>query len=184
MVWDKEYSFEEINKFLDSLIELDLNKCDRGKKTQFIRTLYGLIGKIQLWNGCRVSEGMDAFIKYCESGKDELKVRARKKKREEYRTIIIPFYIKPCLRHAFMLYIDTRGMDRVIRNMKVFFSVKGYNTHNFRYAFITKMSQLGYPSGLISKMIRHSKISTLSHYIQRKNADEVLKEFVKMKKRG
>jgi site-specific recombinase XerD len=122
---------------------------------------------IQLVNGSRVSEAVEAFNRFLETGKRELEIRVRKIKKFETRRILIPSFIK------------RRGVPRKSGQVEVFAQRQGINTHSMRYAFIGYMGRRGVAPQIIAKITHHKKLDSILGYTQQKVADDLLDEVVK-----
>jgi site-specific recombinase XerD len=130
---------------------------------------------IQLRNGARISEAIRGFKEWVRSNKNEIYVRVSKKKKMEERLIVIPEEIDEYRLRCVDL-IDTPDLylrDRVRWALWYYFKI---NTHSLRYAFITYLLRSGVNPAIVSKLIRHSRLDTLMHYVQIKEADGILRK--------
>jgi site-specific recombinase XerD len=50
------------------------------------------------------------------------------------------------------------------------------NTHSLRYAYITYLLRQNVNPAIVSKIIKHSRLDTLLHYVQEKVGESVLRE--------
>ena len=133
---------------------------------------YASVLLIQLRNGARVSEAVDAALEFARSGSRKARVRVRKKRREEYRDVVLPEELKPKdLEICVAILEDPKAVQRVKSYAK---SKLGINTHSLRYAFVTKLSREGHPPHVIAKLTGHTNLKYLITYTQRKAAEEVL----------
>jgi hypothetical protein len=164
--WDKGLDFEKIKAEL----EAELEKTSRGPTYSNIATLY-----IQLINGSRVSEAVDAFNEFLAFAKRDLEIRVRKRWRKdkktgkvvqiiEYRKMLIPSSIK------------RRGTPRTPTQVKVFAHRKGFNTHSLRYAFVSHLGKRGVAPQIIAKITPHKRLERIIDYTSQKVADDLLKE--------
>lgn len=128
---------------------------------------------IQLTNGSRVSETVDAWNEFLVTGERNLKVRVRKRWKTdkttgeqiqllEKRNIIIPSVI------------EQKGLSRTVGAVKVFAFKRGLNTHSLRYAFISHLGEIGTAPQIIAKITGHKTLDYILHYTQQKVADELL----------
>jgi site-specific recombinase XerD len=132
---------------------------------------------IQLRNGSRISEAIRAFKEWVRSNKTELYVNVSKKKREEPRLMIIPNEIA----HYRLYCVDLLDVDDKVLRERVRATLYYYlklNTHSLRYAFITYLLKNNVNVAVVSKLIKHSKLDTLLHYVQVKEAEKVLREMI------
>lgn len=127
---------------------------------------------IQLTNGSRVSEALEAYEKWLRTGSVKLTVRVRKKRSPEEREIIIPSFLRPYRSRLKQKRVPSRWgvLDYLERNY-------GINTHTLRYTFITWHAKTLSPA-YISKMIRHSNLNMLMTYLSKREADRLLEEIV------
>jgi len=164
--WDKgldyEYAYSTLLRRIQSA-KNNKTKC------------YFIIALIQLRNGSRISEAIRAFKEWVKSNKTELYVSVSKKKKPEERLMIIPNEIESlrllCI--DLLEVSDKRLRERVRAVLYKYFK---WNTHSLRYAFITYLLKNNINVAIVSKLIKHSRLDTLLHYIQVKEAERVLRE--------
>ena len=135
--WDKGLEYEKAKeKILNKLYEYADSNLLSEKNVR--KLAYCCILLIQLRNGSRISEAIEAFKKWVETGKRELKIPVRKQKDPEIRTMYIPQDLEPDYRYYFKdLEINVGAIKMFcIREFK-------FNTHSLRYAFITKFLEKG-----------------------------------------
>jgi len=123
---------------------------------------------IQLKNGTRISESIEAYYKFVETSKREVEVRVRKKRKEQYRLVIIPKIIKA---------INVKVSERYVRY--VCNKYLNTNTHSLRYAYITYLSKMNIPYQIISKITKHSKIEMIEHYTHELLAQELQRKLAR-----
>jgi len=70
---------------------------------------------------------------------------------------------------------DRKLRERVRSTLYYYFKI---NTHSLRYSFITYLLKSGISPALVSKMIRHSRLDTLMHYVQVKESDNILRKML------
>ena len=123
---------------------------------------------IQLVNGARVSEAVEGFLKWCETGESEVAVRVRKKRGEEHRLLIVPVRY---LDRRVCRQLDTRDAAKLANRVKVWAKqVLGINTHSLRYLGITRLYKA---MGLgVFHITKHSSIRFVLHYLDRIEAEE------------
>lgn len=164
--WDKGLDFEATYARL--LRKINSVKSDSTR-------CYLIIALIQLRNGARISEAIRAFKEWMRSGKSEIYVRVSKKKRYEDRLMIIPDEVEQYRLQC----VDLVDVDDKILRERVRYSLYYYfkiNTHSLRYSFITYLLKSGVNPAIVSKMIRHSRLDTLMHYVQQKESDNILRK--------
>ena len=163
--WDKGLDYEAAYERLLRKINTVRSEATR---------CYLIIALIQLRNGARISEAIRAFKQWVRSGESELYVAVSKKKRREERLIVIPREVEDHrLRCVDLLDLDDKRLRERVR-LALYHHLKA-NTHSLRYAFITYLLKNGVNPALVSKMIRHSRLDTLMHYVQTKEADGILR---------
>lgn len=168
--WDRGIDFERTRKLLLKRLRKELEK---GGIRRISRVAHLITALIQISNGCRASEAVEAFNKWRQTGRKEIEVRVRKKKHEERRLVIIPSEVRK--------YRDmVRFYEEDPNKYKVFIvSTFDFNTHSLRYAFVTYLSKQGVSPQLIAKITHHKRLDMILNYTQQKRADELLRELIK-----
>lgn len=163
--WDRGLDYESIYARL--VRKINSVKSDSAR-------CYLIIALIQLRNGARVSEAIRAFKEWLRTNKSELYVRVSKKRRVEDRLIVIPEEVEHYrLQCVDLIDVDDKLLrERVRSTLYYYFKI---NTHSLRYAFITYLLKSGVNPAIVSKMIRHSRLDTLMHYVQVKESDSILR---------
>jgi len=157
--WDKGLDFEAVRRDL----ERRLSRAKRGDQYSNLAVML-----IQLVNGSRVSEAVEAWNRFLETGERELSVRVRKRRGVE-RKMLIPEQVK------------RRGVPRNTNQVKVAARRLGFNTHALRYAFIGWLGKQGVAPQLIGKITMHGDLDYILYYTQRTVAEEVLRRVVRGK---
>ena len=158
-MWLKPIDFKKTEK---KLLELMKNP----KSLKQLVSIYILY--IQLKNGTRLTESIEAYYIFVKTGKREIEVRVRKKKKEQYRLVIIPKVVKA---------INVKISDRYVR-----YICNKYlkcNTHSLRYAYITYLSKMNIPYHVISKITKHSKPELIEHYTMEILAQELQRKLAR-----
>jgi len=153
--------FEKMKRRIEKLI----------KQTKRTKTKVALqILLIQLTNGARISEAYEAYYLWVkEPSKREVQVRTRKKKKQDFRLIVVPKTIEPI-----NVKVHLNSVKRVSSKML------GVNTHSLRYAYITFLgTRHKLPYQLISKITHHSKPELVEHYTMQLVAEEIQRKLVK-----
>lgn len=168
--WDKGLSYERELKRLKKLLKEEKNPK---------RLAYYSILLIQLCNGARISEAVEGALEWATTGKREVKVRARKRTKEEYsRLIRIPSDLSSKHRIA-IAGLKPIGVEKLTDRVKHFCRNQlGYNTHALRYAFITHLTHLGYSPSLIAKITGHKSLDHILSYTEKQLAEEVLRRLI------
>lgn len=168
MGWDKGLDYEATYARL--LRKINNVKSDSTR-------CYLIIALIQLRNGARISEAVRAFKEWIRTGKAEVYVKVSKKRRYEDRLMVIPDEVGQYRLQC----VDLADVDDIVLRERVRYSLYYYfkiNTHSLRYAFITYLLKNFVNPALVSKMIRHSRLDTLMHYVQIKEADDILRKML------
>ena len=132
---------------------------------------------IQLRNGSRIGEAIEATKAFCESKATTVRVRVEKHKDNDTRLMVLPEELR-----------DRQGRDYLagaclrltkVRNPKS--AVKeycratyGFNTHSLRYAYITYLLSKGVSPSFIAKITGHRNLSYILHYTELKTAEDIL----------
>ena len=134
---------------------------------------------VQLRNGSRIGEAIDATKAFCASkGKaTNVRVKVEKHKGNDTRLMVLPeelrnkegkdYLAKACLRLA---KVKAPRVDIADYSKKTF----GFNTHALRYAFITYMLKRGVSPSIIAKITGHSSLDYILHYTELKTAEDIL----------
>jgi len=169
--WDKGLDYEKTYRKLVRMLRATREGAKRShRKKRRLACISVLL--IQLRNGCRVGEGIEALRKFCETEEREVRVRIEKKKEPKYRLIVLP---KEITKEDLRLISDVVWeINR--HNVKNFayYHFKA-NTHSMRYAFVTYYAKRGINPQLIAKIIGHSDLSHLLSYTQRVEAEDILR---------
>jgi len=174
--WDRGLDFEETSRRLVRLIE-DL-KCRvyRGDRSAVRPLAYLVVLYTQLRNGLRVSEAVDAILKWAETGLREVRVTTRKSRIE--RLVVVPREISDLrwLAEFLKQEVETRGFKQVVKSIINFCSRSlGFNTHALRYAFITYLSRIGVSPQEIAKLTGHRRLDYILHYFEKVKAEDILR---------
>ena len=143
------------------------------------RVAYFSIFLIQLLNGLRISEAVEAALVWAGSGVREVRVAVRKRRDPYERLVVIPKELGARERAAVATLLNEDPRELVVR-LKTFCRARlGYNTHALRYAFISYMGlEKKLPAQLIAKITGHKKLDHILHYTQKELAEEVLRTVV------
>lgn len=182
--WDMGLNFKEVEELLLREIDKHVTTLSTRRSKYFTnlakkRLLYLSVLLTQLYNGCRVSEACEAILKWLRSGDREVKVKVRKRRDGYERLIVIPSRVI-VLRQYLEEFKDV-NVDELTLRVKVFASrTLKINTHALRYAWITYMArELKEPAQIIAKISGHKKLDYILHYVEKKEAEEILRKIVK-----
>ncbi len=132
---------------------------------------------IQLRNGSRIGEAIEAAKAFCETKATAVRVRIEKHKEGDTRLMVLPeelrnkegreLLAKACLRLA--------KVKNPKSAVKVYCKATyGFNTHSLRYAYITYLLSKGVNPSLVAKITGHKNLSYILHYTQLKTAEDIL----------
>ena len=159
--------------FLDTYQKI-LSHLNRTKKPQDVVLL------IQLRNGSRVGEAVEALRQFCEAGRTEVLVRIEKHKDpKDQRIMVLPEQLrkgpgKVLLENACAWLA---GVEKPKNAVEVYCRrTFGFNTHSLRYAFITYMLKKGVSPSVVAKITGHSSLESILHYTETKTAEDLLRE--------
>jgi len=132
---------------------------------------------IQLRNGSRIGEAIEAAKAFCESKAASVRVRIEKHKEGDTRLMVLPeelrnkegreLLAKACLR---LEKVKAPRVDIADYAKKTF----GFNTHALRYAFITYLLKRGVSPSIIAKITGHRSLDHILHYTEVKTAEDIL----------
>ena len=132
---------------------------------------------IQLRNGSRIGEAIEAAKAFCETKAAAVRVRIEKHKEGDTRLMVLPeelrnkegrdYLAQACLRLA--------KVKNPKSAVKVYCKATyGFNTHSLRYAYITYLLSKGVNPSFIAKITGHRNLSYILHYTEMKTAEDIL----------
>jgi len=132
---------------------------------------------VQLRNGSRIGEAIEAVRQFCETKATAVRVRIEKHKEGDTRLMVLPeelrnkegreLLAKACLR---LEKVKAPRVDIADYAKKTF----GFNTHALRYAFITYLLKRGVSPSIIAKITGHRSLDHILHYTEMKTAEDIL----------
>ena len=132
---------------------------------------------IQLRNGSRIGEAIEATKAFCESKATTVRVRVEKHQDNETRLMVLPEELRSkegrdYLASACLRFTKRRNPKSAVKEYcrKTY----GFNTHSLRYAFITYMLSKGVSPSFVAKITGHKNLSNILHYTERKTAEDIL----------
>lgn len=209
--FDRGLDFDDIkNRLIDKFKKLkeEYKNLDqeekyfkRRKKMKIQKIMYTCVALIQIRNGARISEAVEAFkliinkkkfnipvtIKIAKSGCKRFNRRLKKWKitKTRYRKIYFPnewINIKS-LNDEFINYskvinnktLQKRVLDYLLYNFDC-------NTHSLRYCYINYALYIKkVPLEIVSKIVGHSTQTQIMAYVQNKNCEDILANMFKLK---
>lgn len=169
--WDRGLDFDATRDRLKSVCQ-DPHLSPRKRS-------YASVLLIQLRNGARVSEALEAYNLFQLTGLPTQWVRCRKKKvvpgeQGELRKMLIPEIVRRTGQ-------TMEPQSDVVECVKGFaMRDLGINSHSLRYSFITYAGRpkseggLGLPAPVICKITHHSKLDYILRYTQTKEGERAL----------
>jgi integrase len=132
---------------------------------------------IQLRNGSRIGEAIEAAKAFCETKATAVRVRIEKHKEGDTRLMVLPEELrgkegKEYLAQACLRLAKVKNPKSAV---KVYCKATyGFNTHSLRYAYITYLLSKGVNPSLVAKITGHKNLSYILHYTQLKTAEDIL----------
>jgi len=166
--WDSGLDFLETYRKI-------LSHLHRARKPQDVVLL------IQLRNGSRVGEAVEALRKFCETeGKTQVLVKIEKHRDpKDQRLMVLPEELRKgqgrvLLEQACAWLSGTEKPKEAVKSYCR--RTYGFNTHSLRYAFITYMLKRGVNPSLVAKITGHTTLESILHYTERKTAEDLLRD--------
>jgi len=134
---------------------------------------------VQLRNGSRIGEAIEAVKEFCNAkGRaDSVRVRVEKHAKGDTRLMVLPeelrgaqgrgYLRQACLR---LSRVKAPRVDIADYCRKAY----GLNTHALRYAFITYMLKRGVSPSIVAKITGHASLDYILHYTGLKTAENIL----------
>jgi len=166
--WDKGLDFKQtLSKLLEFKRWVRGFPVHTGNRRIALRNVNILL--LALLNGLRISEAIECYYKWLENPSVKEIIVKVAKARNKSRICVVEGLDS-------IDYKLTRHLDKPTPNNLQAWTIIHFkfNTHSLRYAYINHMLSLGYDVATVSKIIAHSKLETLLHYIQEKRAKEAL----------
>ncbi|MEK7431636.1 MAG: tyrosine-type recombinase/integrase [Cyanobacteriota bacterium] len=205
--WDYNLDFDYTYKMLSEDINLVKKDIKSGKLNSWnIKKLsYCCLGLLELRNGCRIGEAIEALIIFCENlTKDiknrEIRVLTEKRKDDYLRKIVLPEQLhftdlkiisQFILKRNITVYYNTKKKLEDKENLRIKkqfvctaskFFVYNYNhsSHALRYSWITHMGcKKGMSPQNIAKLTGHKTLELVLHYTGKKIAEAELSNMFK-----
>ena len=134
---------------------------------------------VQLRNGSRIGEAIEAVKEFCNAkGRaDSVRVRVEKHAKGDTRLMVLSeelrgaqgrdYLSQACLR---LSRVKAPRVDIADYCRKAY----GFNTHALRYAFITYLLKRGVSPSIVAKITGHRSLDHILHYTEVRLAEEVL----------
>jgi len=132
---------------------------------------YYLTYLIQLRNGSRIGEALNALREFIKERKREVLVKVEKRKDGAVRVMVLPEDVTIQDIVVCKEWCERVSVSSVISYCKLVLKI---NTHSLRYAFITHLLKNNISPSIISKITGHKNLNYILTYTQEKTAYEVL----------
>jgi len=132
---------------------------------------------VQLRNGSRIGEAIEAVKAFCETKATAVRVRIEKHKEGDTRLMVLPEELRgkegrELLAQACLRLAKVKNPKSAV---KVYCKATyGFNTHSLRYAYITYLLSKGVNPSLVAKITGHRNLSYILHYTEMKTAEDIL----------
>ena len=183
--WDKHLKYEEWVK----IFEKEINRLKKEKEYADFKKLkkprtrlhlaYNSILLTQLINGARISETIEALLKFAEDSKHEHYQYTEAKKRRAHKKDRI-MHIPNIVTSNFIAYIKDRPVKQIQNGVMLFAMNQHHiNTHSLRYAFVSYQNRNGTPATTTAGIMRHTNVGMIEHYSRDEEADEAFRKMMK-----
>jgi Phage integrase family. len=141
------------------------------------RSPYDVVLLVQLRNGSRAGEAVEATVRFCEAGQDQVLVRVEKHRDGDQRIMVLPEELRSgegrqLLSEACAALSDLRNPKAAV---KVYCRrAYGFNTHGLRYAFVSYLLKKGVSPSIVAKVVGHRSLDHILHYTEVRLVEEVL----------
>ena len=138
---------------------------------------YDVILLVQLRNGSRIGEAVEAVKEFCRTKENAVRVRVEKHKGTDTRLMVLPEELrnregKDLLAKA---CIKLTKLKDAKDSVKVYCKhTYGFNSHSLRYAFITYLLSKGVSPSFIARITGHRNLSHILTYTEMKTAEDIL----------
>ena len=185
MGWDRKIPFEQLSKRLIEDFNLLIAEWYRKQRKKYIskQVVYQAIAIIQLYNGLRAGEAIEAFKEWIKTNQEEVEVTVEKRKDGTKRIALIPEII------MFNRNIIERALDLGFGNInnlnknaykKWFLTTYNINTHTLRKAWESYMARkLGKDLALITAWQGRKTVESHLAYLRREEAKEDIKRILR-----
>lgn len=176
--FDKGVNYSDAHKkFSDGIITIYSQDQDYINQHELKRLTYLVISLVQLQNGSRISETIEAVRKFILAPESKVAViRIAKRKDGFKRKILLPELITKEILERIKPQIKNNTIEELSKKIRMFLTRHyGWNTHSLRYALINYLAiEKKTPINLVSKLVGHKNMNQLLTYTQNKHVDELL----------
>jgi len=132
---------------------------------------------IQLRNGARIGEAVEAAKAFCSTKDYTVRVRIEKHKGNDTRLMVLPEELRDRQGREYLAQACARlaKVKNPKNAVKLYCRrVYGFNTHSLRYAYVTYMLSKGVNPSLVAKITGHKNLSHILHYTEIRTAEDLL----------
>lgn len=174
--FDKGVDYTEANtKFTDEINKL-INQ-DYLNSHELKRLTYLVISLVQLQNGSRISETINAVKQFIMDHELKIAVVTISKRKDGFkRKMLLPEMITPEMLARIKPEIKNDSIEKISKKIRMFLTRHyGWNTHSLRYALINYLAiEKKVPVNLVSKLVGHKNLNQLLTYTQNRHVDDLL----------
>jgi integrase len=174
--FDKGLNYSDAHKiFTDEIIQL--TNQDYLNLHELKKLAYVVISLIQLQNGSRISETLNAVKQFIKDINCKVAVITIAKRKDGFRRkILLPDSVDSKLIERIIPVINDNNNEELSKKIRMFLNRHyGWNTHSLRYALINYLAiEKKVPVNLVSKLVGHKNMNQLLTYTQNKHVDELL----------
>ena len=174
--FDKGVDYSQANeKFITDINNL-LNQAYMNAH-ELKRLTYLVIALIQLQNGSRISETINAVKMFIANHDLKVAIIIIAKRKDGFRRkILLPELITKEIMERIKPEIKNDTIEELSKKIRMFLTRHyGWNTHSLRYALINYLAiENKVPVNLVSKLVGHKNMNQLLTYTQNKHVDELL----------
>ncbi|HIP90589.1 MAG TPA: hypothetical protein EYH22_03500 [Candidatus Nanopusillus sp.] len=185
MSWDRRIPFEQLSRRLidDFNMSISLWYQAKRKKIASKQVIYIVIALIQLYNGLRAGEAVEAFKEWIRINQEELEIRVEKRKDGATRLAIIPDIVR-FNRNIIERCVDIGfgNLEKITKKKYIDWFQKSYNinTHTLRKAWESFMARkLNKDPALISAYQGRKKLESHLQYLRREEAKEEIRKLLR-----
>lgn len=174
--FDKGVNYSDAHKKFSDGIN-NLYSKDYINQHEIKRLAYLVISLIQLQNGSRISETIEATRLFISDLELKIAVITIAKRKDGFRRkILLPELITSDILERIKLEIKNDSVEELSKKIRMFLTRHyGWNTHSLRYALINYLAiEKKTPINLVSKLVGHKNINQILTYTQNKHVDELL----------
>ena len=177
--WDSGIDYKKAYKTI--LKYINTIKEQKKLKTRSKKLAKAIILLIQLRNASRIGEAIEAFRKFKEERKREVRVRVEKRKDGAERLMILPEEVKiEDLDECDDENLYPENLNDFCKRTFVFERVDGRHTrtttHGLRYAAISELFSKGISAPAVAKAIGRKKHEDIGRYFEQDLAEKILRE--------